>query len=65
METKKIVLIGDSQVGKTTFVKMLMGKPYSNEYKTTLGVEVHPIRRGTKCYNVWDCGGDDRYRGLG
>jgi GTP-binding nuclear protein Ran len=64
MNTQKIVLIGDGQVGKTTFVNMLMGKYYSINYKATLGVEVHPIMRGNKCYNIWDCAGQDMFRGL-
>lgn len=62
---QKIVLIGDANVGKTTFLRMLLGKSYSIDYNATLGVEVHTIRRGNKCYNVWDCGGKDKFRGLG
>ncbi len=74
MDTKKIVLIGDAKVGKTTFVSLLLGKhfrcgilmeeSFSNDYTPTLGVEVHPIRRGTKCYNIWDCAGLERFGGL-
>lgn len=64
MNTQKIVLIGDGQVGKTTFVNMLMEKHYSINYKATLGVEVHPIRRGDKCYNIWDCAGQEKFGGL-
>lgn len=64
MNTQKIVLIGDAQVGKTTLVSMLMGNPYSINYVATLGVEVHPIRRGNKCYNIWDCAGQDKFGGL-
>ena len=66
METKKIVLIGDSMVGKTTFVALLLGNVFKHEYNPTLGVEVNPIRRGNKCYNIWDCnGGNGNFRGLG
>ena len=64
METKKIVLIGDANVGKSTFVNLLKGEGFSNDYKPTLGVEVDPIRRGNKCFNIWDCSGN-QYRGLG
>ena len=46
METKKIVLIGDAKVGKTTFVRLLLGNAFRNVYTATLGVEVFPIRRG-------------------
>ena len=64
METKKIVLIGDAKVGKTTFVELLKNGSFKNDYIPTLGVEVNPIRRGTKCYNIWDCAGDERFGGL-
>ena len=64
MDTKKIVLIGDAQVGKTTLIRLLMSREYKDKYSPTLGVEVHPIRRGNKCYNMWDCAGDPRYVGL-
>ena len=65
MDTKKIVLIGDANVGKTTFVQRLLNGNYQDKYIPTLGVEVEPIRRGNKCYNIWDCAGDPRFRGLG
>ena len=64
MNTKKIVLIGDGQIGKTTFVNMLMGKFYSINYKATLLSSIHPIRRGNKCYNIWDCAGQEQFVGL-
>lgn len=65
MNTLKIVLIGDTKVGKTTFLNLLQGNVYDEYHVPTLGVEVQPILRGNKCFNVWDCSGDDRFRGLG
>jgi GTP-binding nuclear protein Ran len=68
METKKIVLVGDANVGKTSFVRKLGGKTIFDD-ETTLGVEVTPIRRSIGenqvCYNIWDCAGVQRFRGLG
>ena len=64
MDTKKIVLIGDAKVGKTTLIHLLLTGEYKEKYSPTLGVEVHPIRRGDKCYGIWDCAGDPRYIGL-
>jgi len=64
MDTQKIVLIGDSKVGKTTFLNLLKGEGYTYSHIPTLGVEVVPIRRGNKCFNVWDCSGNE-YKGLG
>ena len=69
METKKIVLVGDANVGKTSFVKKLEGLAIPENRIATLGVEVDPIRRifenQTKCFNIWDCAGEERYSGLG
>jgi len=64
MENLKIVLIGDAKVGKTTLVNMLMGKPFSNNYRPTLVVDVFPVIRGNTCFNIWDCAGDDNYGAL-
>jgi GTPase SAR1 family protein len=62
----KIVLIGPPGVGKTNMVRTLKGEG-GQPYTPTLGVDVHPIRvQGTNvCFNVWDCAGDPRFRGLG
>jgi len=65
METKKICLFGDAKVGKSSFVQCLMKGECDKKYVATLGVEVHPIRRNNKCYNIWDCAGDPRFYGLG
>jgi len=65
METKKIVIIGDANVGKTSFVRKLQGQEMPLNHAPTLGVEVIPIRRNETCFNVWDCSGSYRLRGLG
>ncbi len=65
MNTQKIVLIGDAKVGKTTFINLLQKNDYKDSYTPTLGVEVNPILRANKCFNIWDCTGSDKYRGLG
>jgi len=55
----KVVLLGDSGVGKTTLVKyMLTGK--IKEETPTLGVGVYPFHN----IQIWDCAGDDRVGGL-
>ena len=65
METLKIVLVGDANVGKTSFVKKLLGEEVPVARTPTLGVEVDPIRQNGKHYNIWDCAGEERYSGLG
>ena len=64
MNTLKIALIGEAQVGKTSFVNVLLGKQCPNNYVATLGVEVHPITRGKTTYNIWDCTGNEIFKGL-
>jgi len=64
-QTLKIVLVGEENVGKTSFVEKLLGNEIPLNYTPTLGVEVNPIRRNNKCYNIWDCSGNERFKGLG
>ena len=71
MQTReyKVSLIGASEVGKSSFLKRLL-YGYNHIYVTekTLGVDVIPIdiqNNNDKIrLNVWDCAGDERYRGL-
>lgn len=64
----KIVVVGDAKVGKSTYVKRLCTSQFEKNYVATLGVEVHLVRLKTNygeiVFNIWDCAGNDRYRGL-
>lgn len=66
--TFKLVIVGETRVGKTTFVKRHRVGDFENKHVATLGVEVHPLRfytnKGEVCFNVWDCAGDPRFVGL-
>lgn len=57
----KIVIVGDSQVGKTTFVHRTLTGEFNRNYVATLGVEVHPLtfytNYGVVTFNVWDIAG--------
>ncbi|KAF7700562.1 Ras-related protein Rab2BV [Cucumispora dikerogammari] len=64
----KIVLIGDSGVGKTNLLHRLIHTTYSSNLKATIGVEF-----GTKTYKIndkniklqiWDTAGQERYRAI-
>lgn len=64
----KIVLIGDSGVGKTNILNRLVYTTYSDNLKATIGVEF-----GTKTYKIngkniklqiWDTAGQERYRAI-
>jgi GTPase SAR1 family protein len=37
MSVKRILLVGDAGVGKTQFIKKLIGKPFERRYLPTLG----------------------------
>lgn len=64
----KIVLVGDGEVGKTTFTRLFLLDAFERKYVATLGVEVHPIKfqtnHGEIVFNVWDTAGQERYGGL-
>lgn len=66
---KKLILVGSGQVGKTSYVKELLGCQHTRNYTPTLGVEVHPVsftlEDGTPTtFNIWDCAGTEKYGGL-
>tara|TARA_B100001287_G_scaffold276248_1_gene286388 strand:- start:47 stop:427 length:381 start_codon:yes stop_codon:yes gene_type:complete len=68
----KVSLIGESGSGKTAFIERLKyGEPIMHHggRKYTLGVEVTPYsysyENNTIRLNLWDCAGDERFRGLG
>ena len=65
--TRKMMIVGDSGVGKTTLVKRLRTGEYEKKHLCTLGVEVHPIHhdRSNIVVNAWDCAGDKRFLGIG
>ena len=64
----KIVLIGDSGVGKTNLLARYLKKEYKEETKATVGVEF-----GEKKYElsglkikaqIWDTAGQERYKAI-
>lgn len=70
--TFKIVVVGDGQVGKTSYVKMLSSggcvDDFNPAYKATFGVDVTPVRfttnKGIVIVNFWDCAGQEQFSGL-
>ncbi|XP_062599593.1 ras-related protein Rab-11A-like [Saccostrea cucullata] len=64
----KVVLIGDSGVGKSNLLSRYTRNEFSLETKTTIGVEfatrsVH-INGQTLKAQIWDTAGQDRYRAI-
>ncbi|ELP86466.1 GTP-binding protein YPT1, putative [Entamoeba invadens IP1] len=64
----KVLIIGESGVGKSTIVRQYCKGDIELDYKSTLGMDlmVKEIQAGTEkvCLQLWDCGGQDRFRGL-
>lgn len=72
LETFKIIVVGNSFTGKTTFVKRWLGEPFIKKYKTTIvsefGYKIFPnkteinetsIKRPIKI-QLWDLAGQDK-----
>ena len=71
-DTFKVVVIGDSGVGKTSLVRRLRGMDLVHKHLHTIGVEVHPVKFTVKdgdqtrdiVLSMWDCAGDPKFAGL-
>jgi len=65
--TYKVVLIGDSGVGKTAFVNSHLTGEFTKKYVPALGVEVevHPAKfnttEGPVIFNIWDYTGQEKF----
>jgi GTP-binding nuclear protein Ran len=66
--TYKLILAGDSIIGKSTFIKRHATGEFTYNYMPTIGVEVTPIKfltnNETICFNVWDVSGNPIYQGI-
>lgn len=58
----KILVVGDAKVGKTSYIKNLLGKEFSTDYISTNSVNISTLKYDTTCgeihYNIWDIGGN-------
>lgn len=65
--TRKIVVIGSGNVGKSRIVRRFANKPYYNnekKYCATMGVEVYPAYTNGYKFNLWDTAGKKKWEGL-
>lgn len=61
----KIVLLGNSGVGKSCTLNYILTNEIKTKHNATLGVEVHPIfTTPYKQFSIWDCAGKDTLGGL-
>lgn len=65
-QTRKVILVGDAEVGKTTTMKYLRNEEFSagGTYIPTIGAEVYPITFNDTRYICWDCAGQEKLGGL-
>eukprot|EP01095_Lingulamoeba_sp_RSL-Kostka_P013046 TRINITY_DN528_c2_g1_i1.p1 TRINITY_DN528_c2_g1~~TRINITY_DN528_c2_g1_i1.p1 ORF type:complete len:227 (+),score=31.83 TRINITY_DN528_c2_g1_i1:62-682(+) len=65
----KIILLGDSSVGKTTLLNKFVNHKYDEIYKPTIGADFirKDFKRGDKkiTLQIWDTAGQERYESLG
>jgi GTPase SAR1 family protein len=59
----KVVVMGESGTGKTSFIKRLKYGEFVREHKATLGSEVHPISDEDVTLDMWDTAGDKKFMG--
>ena len=64
----KLLLIGDSNVGKTSLLLRYLDNTFSEKYITTIGVEFKSkdITLNNKTYkiHIWDTAGQERYKSI-
>lgn len=70
----KVIILGDSGVGKTSLIQRYVNGKYTQQYKATIGadfstkdVEVEDINGGkaTATLQIWDTAGQERFQSLG
>jgi small GTP-binding protein len=62
--TSKVIITGDSQVGKTSLVRRFVENKFKDEYITTMGVDItkHVVNLDDKVeinFIIWDIGGQN------
>jgi len=65
----KVIILGDSGVGKTSLMNMFVNKRFSNQYKATIGADflVRELRVNDRLVTmqIWDTAGQERFQSLG
>jgi Ras-related protein Rab-11A len=64
----KIVVVGDSGVGKTNLIKRFISNEFSGNLKATIGVEfmskTYRINKHLFKIEIWDTAGQERYKSI-
>ena len=64
----KVVLLGDSGVGKTSLISQYVNKKFSYQYKLTIGADCQTkelaLENKLVTLQIWDTAGQERFRSL-
>ncbi|KAK9715341.1 hypothetical protein RND81_06G158700 [Saponaria officinalis] len=65
----KIIILGDSGVGKTSLMNQFVNKKFSNQYKATIGADflTKELQYEDRLFTlqIWDTAGQERFQSLG
>jgi len=65
----KVIILGDSGVGKTSLMNQYVNKRFSNQYKATIGADFLTkevlVDDKTVTMQLWDTAGQERFQSLG
>lgn len=67
----KIIILGDSGVGKTSLMNQYVAKKFDNRYKATIGADfltkdiTDPVTSDPVTLQLWDTAGQERFQSLG
>lgn len=68
MASYKVLLVGDSGVGKTSLIKRKRSNVFEKQYNSTYGCEPHTFtfntNKGLKTMDIWDISGQEKYSGV-
>jgi small GTP-binding protein len=66
---RRVVAVGDSSVGKTSLISVIMGQPFNAFEQATVGANWHlyvtTVDGAPFEMQIWDTAGQERYRTLG
>lgn len=65
----KVIILGDSGVGKTSLMNQYVNKKFSNQYKATIGADFLTkeviVDDRIVTMQIWDTAGQERFQSLG
>lgn len=65
----KVIILGDSGVGKTSLMNQFVNRKFSNQYKATIGADFLTkevmVDENYVTMQIWDTAGQERFQSLG